>query len=206
MATEAMYEARRVQGMNDLLARNWWALALRGAGAVMLGLLAFLLPGATVATLAVLLAAYLLMDGLFAIVGGVRAAQAQERSLPFLLDGVVSLVAGAVALLWPEASLFALIFVIAAWSVITGFAKIMTAWRMHRTHGKWAWGVAGALSVLFGFGMWVLPSLGLLAVALGVGSYLIAYGALAIITAVRLRRCLHDRNHPSNHGNAVAAE
>ncbi|CAO3448716.1 COG3247: Uncharacterized conserved protein [Azospirillum argentinense] len=206
MATEAMFEARRVQGMNDLLARNWWALALRGAAAVILGLLAFLLPGATVATLTILLGAYLLMDGVFAIVGGIRAAQAHERSLPFLLDGVVSLVAGAVALLWPAASLFALVFVIAAWSVITGFAKIMTAWRMHRSHGKWAWGVAGALSVLFGFGMWVLPSLGLLVLALGVGSYLIAYGALAIITAFRLRRCLHDHGHHSNHGNAVAAE
>lgn len=206
MATVQEYDARRVQGMNDVLARNWWTLALRGAAAVLLGLLAFLMPGVTVATLAVILASYLLVDGVFAIVGGIRAAQAQERWLPFILEGVVSLIGGALALFWPMASLFALVWLVAAWSVITGFAEIMSAWRMHRSHGKWAWGVAGALSVLFGMGMWVLPSLGLLALAWGVAGYLIVFGALTLITAFRLRRCLNDRNHHSNHGNAVAAE
>ncbi|MBK3778063.1 HdeD family acid-resistance protein [Azospirillum sp. YIM DDC1] len=206
MATVQEYDARRVQGMNDVLARNWWTLALRGGAAVLLGLLAFLMPGVTVATLAVILASYLLVDGVFAIVGGIRAAQAQERWLPFILEGVVSLIGGALALFWPMASLFALVWLVAAWSVITGFAEIMSAWRMHRSHGKWAWGVAGALSVLFGMGMWVLPSLGLLALAWGVAGYLIVFGALTLITAFRLRRCLNDRNHHSNHGNAVAAE
>ncbi len=206
MTTETAFEARRVQGMNDLLARNWWALALRGAAAVLLGVLAFLLPGATVATLMIFLAAYLLTDGLFAVISGIRAARAHERSLPVILDGVVSLVAGVLILLWPVASLFALVFVTAAWSIIAGFAKIMIAWRLDRAHGKWAWGVAGALSVLFGMGMWVLPSLGLLVLALGVASYLIVYGVLAIVTAFRLRRCHHDREHHSDHGSAVAAE
>lgn len=192
--------AHHVQGMNDLLARNWWALALRGGAAILLGMLALLLPGVTVATLALTFSAYLLLDGVFAILAGVRASRRHERALPFILEGIVSLIAGIVAAVWPAASLFALVFLIAAWSIVTGFAEIMGAWRMHGTHGKWAWGIAGALSILFGLGMWVLPALGLLALAWGVAAYLIAFGVLALVTAFRLRRC---HTHPPAGGTAM---
>ena len=130
-----------------------------------------------------------------AILAGIRASRHHERSLPFILEGVVSLVAGIVAALWPAASLFALVFLIAAWSVITGFAEVMGAWRMDRTHGKWAWGVAGVLSILFGLSMWVLPALGLLALAWGVAAYL---------TAFRLRHC-HREDNVSGGGGMTAA-
>lgn len=192
--------ASRLHSMNMALARNWWALALRGAAAILLGVLALLMPGVTVATLALAFAAYLLLDGVFAILAGIRASRHHERSLPFILEGVVSLIAGVVAALWPAASLFALVFLIAAWSVITGFAEVMGAWRMDRTHGKWAWGVAGVLSILFGLSMWVLPALGLLALAWGVAAYLIAFGVLALVTAFRLRHC-----HRENGGGGMAA-
>ncbi|WP_449230402.1 HdeD family acid-resistance protein [Azospirillum doebereinerae] len=184
--------ASRIQGMNAMLARNWWALALRGGAAILLGVLALVLPGVTVATLALTFASYLLLDGVFALLAGLRASRRHDRALPFILEGTVSLIAGTVAALWPEASLFALVFLIAAWSVMTGFTEIMGAWRLHETHGKWAWGVAGALSVLFGLSLWILPALGLLALAWGVAAYLIAFGALALVTAFRLRRCHAD--------------
>ncbi|WP_395457681.1 HdeD family acid-resistance protein (plasmid) [Azospirillum melinis] len=192
--------AGRLRSMNRVLARNWWALALRGAAAILLGVLALLMPGVTVATLALTFAAYLLLDGVFAILAGLRASRHHERSLPFILEGVVSLIAGIVAALWPAASLFALVFLIAAWSVVTGFAEVMGAWRMERTHGKWAWGVAGALSILFGLSMWILPALGLLALAWGVAAYLIAFGVLALVTAFRLRHC-HRGNGAPNGGS-----
>lgn len=206
MAGARVYDAQRIQDMNDRLASNWWALALRGVVAVLLGLLAFLMPGVTVATLAILLAAYLLVDGVFAIVGGIRAARAQERWLPFILEGVISLIAGVIAVAWPAASVFALVWLVAAWSVFTGFAEIMSAWRMHRSHGKWAWGIAGVLSILFGLLMWVMPAFGLLAIAWSVAGYLIAFGVLALVTAFRLRRCHQDHMRHGDHGTAVPAE
>lgn len=183
-----------LQDMNALLARNWWALALRGAAALLLGVLALVLPGVTVATLALTFAAYLLLDGLLALFAGLRASRRGQRALPFVLEGIVSLIAGAVAALWPAASLFALVFLIAIWSVMTGFTDIMVAWRLDRRHGRWAWGLAGLLLVLFGLGLWLLPALGLLALAWGVAAYLIAFGLLALATALRLRRILADHS------------
>lgn len=53
--------------IEDFWARNWWALALRGAFGILFGLVAFLVPGVTVLTLLILFAAYMLADGVFAM-------------------------------------------------------------------------------------------------------------------------------------------
>lgn len=90
--------------MNAMLARNWWVMALRGVCAVLFGLIALLLPGVTIASLVLLFAAYMLFDGVFAIVAGVRAATRRERWWPFILEGVIDLAAGVVAVVAPTAT------------------------------------------------------------------------------------------------------
>src|ERR1700738_2470263 len=74
------YERGGVEGagstsdaMSALLARNWWVIALRGALAILFGIIALFLPEATMLALVLLFAAYMLVDGVLAIVAGVRA-------------------------------------------------------------------------------------------------------------------------------------
>ncbi len=81
----------RMDAMSALLARNWWAVALRGVFGVLFGLAALILPFTTVASLVLLFAAYMLADGVFAIVAGVRAAARHERWGLLILEGVVDL-------------------------------------------------------------------------------------------------------------------
>ena len=54
-----------------VLARNWWALALRGLFAVLFGIMAFAWPGITLGALVLLYGAYALADGIFAIAAAV---------------------------------------------------------------------------------------------------------------------------------------
>ncbi len=49
--------------MSALLAQNWWAIALRGVFAIIFGIVALLMPGATMLALVLLFAAYMLVDG-----------------------------------------------------------------------------------------------------------------------------------------------
>ena len=56
-----------------LLSRYWWAIALRGVFAMLFGLLTFIIPGITLLTLVLLFGAYVLLDGIFDIVTGIRS-------------------------------------------------------------------------------------------------------------------------------------
>ncbi|HEY3889930.1 MAG TPA: DUF308 domain-containing protein, partial [Caulobacteraceae bacterium] len=71
--------AARLKMMNAVLAQNWWAVAIRGVAAILFGLIALALPGAAILGFTLLFAAYVLVDGIFAIVSAVRAARRHER-------------------------------------------------------------------------------------------------------------------------------
>ncbi len=68
-----------------ILARNWWALAIRGLAAIVFGIAAFVVPNITLVVLVALFGAYALVDGLFAVVAAVQAAERHARWWPLLV-------------------------------------------------------------------------------------------------------------------------
>jgi uncharacterized membrane protein HdeD (DUF308 family) len=182
--------------MNVLLARNWWALLIRGVLAVAFGALAFVNPGITLAALILLFAAYSLVDGVFAIVAGLRAAQRQERWWPFALEGLLSIVVGIIAFLMPAAAAFGLLMLVSAWSIVTGLFRIAAAIRLRREiEGEWLLILNGILSVAFGVVIVIWPAVGLLTVMWLIGVYAIVFGIILIALAFRLRS--HGARHPA---------
>src|SRR5438270_5538962 len=96
--------------MSALLAQNWWAVALRGVLGIVFGIIALLMPGVTMAALVLWFAAYMLVDGIFAIVSGVRAAARHERWGALIFEGIIDLIAGAIAIVLPIATILAFIY------------------------------------------------------------------------------------------------
>lgn len=117
----------------DMLARNWWAIAVRGILGIIFGVLAFMWPGLTLASLVLLFGAYALVDGLFAVVAAVTG-QARDRRWLVLMEGVVGILAGIAAFVWPGITTFALLYLIAAYAIVTGILEILAAsWRVLQT-------------------------------------------------------------------------
>src|SRR5260221_2600356 len=100
--------------MSAALARNWWLVALRGVLAILFGIVAILLPGPTLAALVLLFAAYMVVDGVLAIVAAVRAARRHERWGWLIFEGIVDLAAAAIAFLFPVATIFAFVLLMGA--------------------------------------------------------------------------------------------
>jgi uncharacterized membrane protein HdeD (DUF308 family) len=176
------------QPILPVLSRNWWALALRGLAAIVFGLLAFILPGITLTALILLFSAYMLVDGVFAIVAAVRAEERDTRWWLLLAEGVLGVLAGIVAFAWPGLTALALLYLVAAWSIITGILQIVGAIRLRREiEGEWALILGGVLSVIFGVLLAVLPGPGILALLWLIGAYALVSGVLLIILAFRVR-------------------
>lgn len=178
------------------LAQNWWAIALRGGFAVGFGLLTFLLPEITIATLVILFAAYMLADGVFAIVAGVKAAQRHERWGSLVLEGVANILAGVVAILWPAITVLVFVYLVAFWSVVSGILMIMAAVKLTGAHGRWWMAVAGALSVGFGLILALTPIAGAVVLTIWLGAYAVVFGVMLLVASFRLR-AMRDATPPS---------
>ena len=171
-------------------------LALRGIFAVLLGLAAFVLPGVTLALLVALFGAYAVVDGVLAIIAGVRAAERHERWWSPVLKGLAGIAAGVLAFVWPALTALALLYLIAGWAIVTGVLEIVAAVHLHRAHGEWLLVLNGVLSVLFGLLVIVWPGAGVLTLLWLIGTYSIVFGVVLLVLAFRLRN-LHGRARQS---------
>jgi uncharacterized membrane protein HdeD (DUF308 family) len=186
------------EAMFAILTRHWWMVALRGVLAILFGLATFLWPALSLAALVLLFGAYALVDGVFAVVLGIRAHGERERWWALVLEGLAGLAIGVITFIWPAITALALLYLIAFWAIITGGFEIGAAIRLRKLiEGEWLLGISGALSVLFGLLLVVMPGAGALAVLWLIGIYALIFGALLIGLGLRLRGLGHiDRASP----------
>jgi uncharacterized membrane protein HdeD (DUF308 family) len=177
----------RHEGMSAALAQNWWALAVRGAAAILFGLVALFAPGATLLTLALFFAAYLFVDGVFGIVSAVRAAQRDERWGLLLAEGILNILMGVIVFLVPAGAVLAFVLFTAFWSLLTGGLMLAAAFRLKLDHGRWWMVLSGAVSILFGIALVIAPVIGAVVLTWWFGGYAIAFGAFLLVLAFRLR-------------------
>jgi uncharacterized membrane protein HdeD (DUF308 family) len=173
--------------MSALLAQNWWAIALRGAFAIIFGIIALLMPGATMLALVLLFAAYLLVDGIFAIIAAVRAARRQERWGWLIFEGLVDLVTGGIAAVWPLITIVAFALLMGAWAIVTGALLLGASYRLNIPHGRWLMALAGAISVIWGVLLIIWPLIGALVLTWWMAAYALIFGVAMLVLALRLR-------------------
>jgi uncharacterized membrane protein HdeD (DUF308 family) len=178
----------RNNAMSAALARNWWAIALRGVFAILFGLIALFLPGVTLASLVLLFAAYMLVDGVFAIVAAVRAARRHERWGLLVFEGIADFAAGAIAFFWPLATILAFVYLMGAWAIVSGVLLWAAAFRLNLVHGRWLMALSGAISVIWGFLLLFWPFTGAIVLTWFMGGYALFFGVALLVLAFRLRR------------------
>jgi uncharacterized membrane protein HdeD (DUF308 family) len=173
------------------LARNWWLIALRGVLGVAFGLLALILPFATILALVLLFSAYMLVDGVFAIYAAVRAARQGENWGFLAFQGAVSIVTAVLAFLLPGLTVFAFVLLIAAWSIVTGC--LMLAAAVRTDDGRWWLMLGGAAATAFGILMILAPLAGAVVLTWWLGAFALVLGIALITLAFKLRSRFNNR-------------
>lgn len=156
-----------------------WVSLLRGVLALGLGLLLLEAPDESMDKLVALLAIYLLADGgLTLLEGAQRIVHSGRPFSPYLFEGLVSIVAGGVALLRSEWLGFVLLLMGLRF-VATGLAEIAAGRLLRRETGEplWCTWLAGAASLLVGVLLFIAPSLNSKATWLLLGAYAVVFGA-----------------------------
>jgi uncharacterized membrane protein HdeD (DUF308 family) len=165
------------------LAGHWSSLALRGVCAVLFGIASFMWPGLTVATLVLIWGAYALIDGVLALMAGVRT---KIWSLAFI--GVVGILAGVGTFIYPHITALVLLYFIAFWAIVTGMTGVYLAIRLRKElTGEWVLALAGLLSAAFGVMLIARPGAGALTVVFLIASYAVAYGVLLLWLGFKLK-------------------
>ncbi len=171
--------------MLELLTGRWWWLLVRGIVAILFGLAALFLPGRTAAALVLLFGVFAVVDGVILIVFGRRAGMKWYWSA---LAGLVSLIAGVIALTAPGAMAIAIVWVIAFWAILNGIFQILTAIEIRKeVEGEWMLFLAGVLAILFGVVALFRPGAGILAIVTVLGVFAILLGILMVLLAFRLK-------------------
>jgi len=170
----------------DQLARHWWVIGLRGLAALLFGVLAFVWPGMTLAVLVLLFGAYALVDGVLTLIAAFRGGV--QHRIVMLVEGVVSVLAGLAAFVWPGLTALVLLYIIAFWAIVTGVLEIVAAIRVRRAiSNELGLVIGGVLSVVFGVVLLIAPGAGALAVIFLIGAYAVVFGIALLGLAWRLR-------------------
>ncbi len=170
--------------MFEALVNKWWVFAVRGILGILFGLVALVYPGITLTVLVLFLGAYAGVDGVLALIAAV-GGDGKDR-LWYVLEGIVGIGLAILILSYPVISERALIYVIAAWAILTGILEIMAGFELPLSR-DWLLALAGVASVVFGVLVFANPAAGALAIVWLIGIYALVFGIVLLVFGFRLR-------------------
>ncbi len=173
--------------MQQLISHYRTLFLFRGIAAILFGILTLVWPGLSLVVL-------VLLFGVFAIIGGITAIAAslhntREQGWGLLLfEGILGIMAGGIALVWPGITAFAFLYLLAAWAILTGIMSLIAPLSFPMGGGRALLMVlTGLFSIVFGIIIAAQPASGLLAVAWLIGVYAIVFGVMYIVTYFQSR-------------------
>ena len=189
--TDRRPQAGLGSAMVHALAKNWWMLLLRGIAAIIFGLLAFAWPGLTLVTLILFYGAFVLVDGVLAVIAAITGGVPGSRWWLAII-GLLGIAAGLVTFMMPGLTAVLLLLFIAGWAIATGVFQIIGAIKLRKEiDNEWLLILGGIISVLFGVSMMLAPGAGALALVWVIGAYSVVIGAIFVALALRLRKHTH---------------
>jgi uncharacterized membrane protein HdeD (DUF308 family) len=146
----------------ETLKRHWWVPVIRGIAAIVFGVIAFTHPVMAAATLVLFFGAWVLVDGVFRVVGAIGHRGSDPDWGFNLIIGILGIIIGFLTFHAPGITALALVIYIAAWALMIGATEIALAIKLRREiKGEWFLILMGLISIVFAVMLFWCGSLGL---------------------------------------------
>jgi len=167
--------------MQQLIGNFRTMFLFRGIAAILFGILTLVWPKLSLAVLVLLFGVFAVISGITAVAAALR--NTREQGWGFLLfEGILGILAGGVALVWPGITALAFLFLLAAWAILTGILELVAPLAFPMSGGRAALtALTGVVSIIFGILIAAQPASGLLAVVWLIGVYAIVFGVMYIV-------------------------
>ncbi len=180
----------------EQLMKNYGTMFLfRGLAALAFGIIALVWPKMTLFALVLVFGIFAVISGISAIAMALRHREEHAWGL-LLFEGILGVLVGAIALVWPGITALAFLYLLAAWAIMTGILEIIAPLSFPMSGGRAVLMVlAGVVSVAFGVLIASQPASGLLALVWLIGLYAIAEGILYIVAYFEARSAGRAASH-----------
>jgi uncharacterized membrane protein HdeD (DUF308 family) len=170
--------------------RQYWLLILfRGIIAVLFGIVALISVEFTLLFLVYLFGAYVLIDGIIAIVASLQERKSSGAWWIVFLIGIVGIIVGILTFIHPGNVALLIFYLVAIWLIIAGFFSIISAF--FRANGvEWLSVVGGVLSIIVGIIFLFHPVSSILSIVWLLGIFALIYGIIQIIKAFQVKALL----------------
>src|SRR5262249_52933139 len=161
--------------------------ALRGALALILGVVFLIWPGITIGTAVALFAIVCFVDAALALPRPFSPGRSTGARILQLLRTVVDVAAAIVAIAYPGPTAEVLTVIIGVYAIVIGILELSGSGGplAQATDNSGLLVLAGMLSILAGLLLIIWPAIGVAAAAVPVGAYLAAYGVVLLVSAAR---------------------
>ena len=163
----------------------WWVVLVEGIVLALLGLILLVAPGASLVFLVWLLGIYLLIAGIFRIIGIFLDSSYWGWKLA---AGILCLIAGLAILsnpLWSTTLASTWLVILVGFLVmLQGAAGLIVAFQ----GGGWGMGALSVLGILFGLFLVINPLIGVATLTLILALFMLIGGVGAVVQAFRMRR------------------
>jgi uncharacterized membrane protein HdeD (DUF308 family) len=113
-----------------------------------------------------------------------------DGSSVLIVRGIVGVVFGVIAFLWPGITIAALVVIFGAYAIIDGITNLMLGFSRTGAHGRWAHVLQGVVGIAAGVLTFMWPAITALVLVLLIGAWAIVTGIFEIAAAIRLRRVI----------------
>lgn len=168
----------------------WWLILLRGIVALLFGIMALISVQFVLLFLVYLFGAYVLLDGILAIIVSLQDRRSSSGWWVLLLLGIVGVIVGLITFVHPGNVALLIFYLVAIWLIISGLFVIISAFTLRAAGAEWLLVVVGVFSIIVGIVFFIHPTTSILSIVWLLGIFALVYGIIQIVRAIQLRSLL----------------